>query len=493
MKKKSPIVLPGALIVFLMLFFAFSSPVFSQNKADKIDGLLKLYYEYGKFNGAALVAEGGRVIYKKGFGLANMEWNIPNRPDTKFRLGSITKQFTSMMILQLVEEGKINLDKKLSEYLPYYREDTGQKVTIHHLLTHTSGIPSYTNLPNFMDEVSRDPYGVEEFVKKYCSGDLEFEPGARFSYNNSGYFLLGAVIEKITGKPYDKVLEERIFKPLGMKNSGYDRHDPIIAGRAAGYEQSLDGYTNAPYLDMSLPYAAGSLYSTAEDLFIWDQALYTDQLLSAKLKELLFKPYVPMGGAAYGYGWGVGKKKLPQSKREVSVISHGGGINGFNTLIERYVDDRHLIVLLNNTGGTNLGEMSTAICRILYDEPFDPPKKSIARALIETFRGRGLDAAIKQYHELKKAKPGEFDLRPAELNGLGYALLGEDRFDDAIKIFQLNIEAYPEDANGFDSLAEAYAAKGDKKQAIKYYAKSLELDPDNINAIERLSKLAKEK
>jgi CubicO group peptidase (beta-lactamase class C family) len=493
MRKKSQTVWPAILVVFLILFISFPPILSAQEKAAKIDGLMQVYYDYGKFNGTVLVAESGRVIYKKGFGLANMEWNISNRPDTKFRLGSITKQFTSMLVLQLVEGGKINLEGKLSEYLPYYREDTGRKVIVHHLLTHTSGIPSYTGLPNFGNEISRNPYGVEEFVKKYCSGDLEFEPGARFSYNNSGYFLLGAIIEKITGQPYEKVLEERIFKPLGMKNSGYDRHDTIIRDRAAGYEQSLDGYTNAPYLDMSLPYAAGSLYSTVEDLFIWDQALYSDQLLSAKTKELLFKPYVPMGGAAYGYGWGVGKKKLPQSKREVAVISHGGGINGFNTLIERYVDDKHLIVLLNNTGGTTLAEMSTAICRILYDEPFDPPKKSVARTLIETIREKDVDAAAKQYRELKKEKPAEFDFQPAELNRLGYALLGEGRYDDAVKIFALNVEAYPEYANGYDSLAEAYAAKGDKKQAIKYYAKSLEFDPNNVNAIEQLNKLIKEK
>lgn len=492
MRKRYRQVLSSVLTSFLMVLFSFSSPIFAQNKATKIDSLVKLYHDYGKFNGTALVAEGGRVIFKKGFGLANMEWNIPNKPDTKFRLGSITKQFTSMLVLQLAEEGKLSLDGKLPEYLPYYREDTGKKVTIHHLLTHTSGIPSYTGLPEFMDEVSRDPYGVEEFVKKYCSGDLEFEPGARFKYNNSGYFLLGAVIEKITGQPYEMVLEAKIFKPLGMKSSGYDHHGPIIPNRAAGYEQSLEGYANASYLDMSLPYSAGSLYSTAEDLFIWDQALYTEKLLSAKMKELLFKPHVAMGGAAYGYGWGVGKKKLPQSKREVAVISHGGGINGFNTLIERYVDDKHLIVLLNNTGGTSLGEMSTAICRILYDEPFDPPKKSIARILIKTIREEDVEAATKQYRELKKEKPAEFDFQPGELNRLGYALLGKDRFDDAIKIFQLNVETYPEYANGYDSLAEAYTAKGDKHQAIKNYAKSLALDPNNTNAIERLNKLIKE-
>jgi CubicO group peptidase (beta-lactamase class C family) len=476
-----------------LIFLFLSSLIMAQDKAAKIDGLMKLYFDNGQFNGTVLVAESGKIIYKKGFGLADMEWNIPNKPDTKFRLGSITKQFTSLLILQLVEEGKLSLEDKLSDILPYYRADTGMKVTIHHLLTHTSGIPSYTNLPNFGREISRNPYPVEEFVKKFCSGDLEFEPGAKFSYNNSGYFLLGAVIEKISGKPYEKILEERIFKPLGMKNSGFDHHDTIMPNRASGYEQSLEGYSNAPYLDMSLPYAAGSLYSTVEDLFIWDQALYSDRLLSVKTKELIFKPHVQNPGGAYGYGWAVGKKKLPQSKREVSFVAHGGGINGFNTLIERYVDDKHLIVLLNNTGGTNLGEMSTAIGRILHGEPYDPPKKSIARTLLETMRGKNLEAAISQYRELKKASPQGYEFRPTELNQLGYALLQAERTDDAIKMFELNIEAYPDYANGYDSLAEAYAAKGEKTLAIKNYAKSLELDPSNTNAVEKLSRLIKEK
>ncbi len=492
MRSKPHFIVRPALVAVLTLLFL-SSLGAAEDKAGKIDGLMKLYSDYGQFNGTVLVAENGKVVYKKAFGLAEMEWNIPNKPDTKFRLGSITKQFTSMLVLQLVEEGKLSLEGKLSEYLPYYREDTGKRVTIHHLLTHTSGIPSYTNLPNFRSEVSRNPYPVEEFVKKFCSGDLEFEPGAKFSYNNSGYFLLGAVIEKITGKIYENVLEEKILKPLGMKSSGYDHYATIMPGRAAGYEQSLDGYSNAPYLDMSLPYAAGSLYSTVEDLYIWDQALYTDRLLSAKMKALLFKPHIQNPGGAYGYGWAVGKKKLPQSKREVAVVAHGGGINGFSTLIERYVDDQHLIVLLNNTGSTNLGEMSTAIGRILYGEPYDPPKKSIARKLYEAVREKSLEAAISQYRELKKASPQVFDFEPEELNQLGYTLLQAERIDDAIKIFQLNIEAYPEYANGYDSLAEAYAAKGEKSLAIKNYAKSLELDPSHASAVEKLNQLIKEK
>ena len=215
-----------------------------------------------------------------------MEWDIPNTPDTRFRLGSITKQFTAMLTLQLVEQGKIKLDGKIADYLPDYRKDIGEKVTVHHLLTHTSGIPSYTGQPGFFENVSRNPYKVADFVKKYTSGDLEFEPGSKFSYNNSGYFLLGAIIERVTGKSYEQVLKENIFDPLGMKNTGYDHHDHAHSETRSGYAKTPDGYTNAAYLDMSIPYAAGSMYSTVEDLYLWDQALYTDKLLTAQSKEL---------------------------------------------------------------------------------------------------------------------------------------------------------------------------------------------------------------
>src|SRR5947207_9145692 len=170
-----------------------SPSLVAQDKAKKIDELVSSYNKLRQFNGAALVAYDGQVLLKRGYGLANMEWNIPNEADTKFRLGSITKQFTATLILQLVEQGKGKLDGKLTDYLPDYRKDTGQKITIHNLLTHTSGVPNYTALPGFFQNVSRNPYEVKEFVTKYASGDLEFEPGTKFNYSNSGYFLLSAV------------------------------------------------------------------------------------------------------------------------------------------------------------------------------------------------------------------------------------------------------------------------------------------------------------
>jgi CubicO group peptidase (beta-lactamase class C family) len=476
-------------VALLVAALACAGAASAQDKARAIDGLLAGYRDAGEFNGAVLVAENGTIIFKQGYGLADFEWKIPNTADTKFRLGSITKQFTATLVMQLVEEGKLSLDTSLASALPYYRKDTGGRITIPHLLNHTSGIPSYTSLPNFGRDISRDPYGVREFVEKFCSGDLEFDPGTKFRYNNSGYFILGAIIEESTGKPYEQVLRERILEPLGMHASGFDHSAPVLEKRARGYERRLAGLRNADYLDMSLPYAAGSLYSTVEDLYLWDQALYGDKVLPARAKERMFTP----GLENYGYGWGIRKQPIGPGKAERLTISHGGGINGFNTLIARVPEDRHLVVLLNNTGGTNLAAMSAGILEILYGRTPPPPKRAVSTVLYETARKSGIAAAIAQYREIKKSRAADFDLAEPQLNRLGYELLAEKRAADAVEVFKLNVEAFPASGNTYDSLAEAYMEAGDTELAIKTYAKALELAPSNRNAVEKLTELMKRK
>ena len=466
------------------------APAAAADKAAHIDELVKSYHGIRQFNGAVLVAEQGRVIFRKGYGMANMEWAIPVEPDTKFRLGSITKQFTSALVLQLVEQGKIKLDGKLSDYLPDYRKDTGGRITIHQLLNHTSGVPSYTGRANFLKEESRDPYAVSDFVKKFASGDLEFEPGSKFAYNNSGYFLLGAIIEKVTGKSYAEAVQERIFDPLGMKASGYDLAATIIPKRASGYRISDNGYVNAPYLDMTIPYAAGSLYSTVEDLYLWDRALYTDKLLPAELKSKMFTP----GLEHYGFGWSISNRKLDDDKTEVGTIVHGGGIHGFNTTLVRVPERKELVVLLDNTSrGDKLDDLAAGILSILHGIEAKAPRKSLVEELQSTMKDGDGAAIVARYRELRKQKPNEYDFREQELNTLGYQLLQRGRVDDAIAVFALNVEMFPEASNPYDSLAEAYAAKGEKALAIANYKKSLELDPKNDNArswIERLEKPA---
>ena len=454
--------------------------------AEQIDALLSAYNQKRQFNGSALVAEKGNVILKKGYGMANMEWQIPNTPDTKFRLGSITKQFTSMVIMQLASEGKISLDQKITTYLPDYRKDTGDKITVRNLLSHTSGIPSYTSLPGFFENQSRDPYAVADFVKKYTSGDLEFEPGSKFSYDNSGYFLLGAIIERVTGKTYEDALRERIFDPLGMRDSGYDRSARVIPKRAAGYVLATNGYENAPYLDMSIPYAAGSLYSTVEDLYKWDRALYTDKLLPANLKKTMFTPVLH----DYAFGWSISTMKLDDGKTEVPTIGHGGGINGFNTVIIRMPETRDLVVLLDNTSrGDKLDDVAHGVVDILHGIPASPPKFSLADELMKMILSTDADHAIARYREIKANEPGKYNLRESELNTLGYMLLTRGKKGDAIKIFQLNVEAYPNSWNVYDSLGEAYSAQGNRDLAISNYRKSLELNPKNTNAVEALKRL----
>ena len=459
----------------------------AQDHAAKIQEVLSLAHKYRQFNGSALIAENGKVVYKGAFGMANMEWNIPNTPDTRFRLGSITKQFTATATLQLVEQGKIKLDGKITDYLPDYRKDTGDKVTIHHLLTHTSGIPSYTGQPGFFENVSRNPYKVDEFVKKYASGNLEFEPGSKFSYNNSGYFLLGAIIERVTGKPYEQVLKENIFDPLGMKNTGYDHHATIIPKRASGYSKTPDGYINAVYLDMSIPYAAGSLYSTVEDLYLWDQALYTDKLLSAQSKALMYKPFLEN----YAYGWAVTNASFKQNDQPVQVITHDGGINGFTTTIIRFPTEKNLIVMLDNTGSGYLNRLSDSIARILYNQPYESPKISIVSVLGKTIAEKGIEAGIAQYRDLKAKQAATYDFAEAELNQLGYQLLRSGKAREAIEIFKLNVEAYPQAFNTYDSLAEAYMTINERDLAKLNYKKSLELNPNNTNAAEILKRLEK--
>ncbi len=486
MTKRSVLGTKLALVLAALFSLALPQDASAQDKAAKIDELMSAYQRYRLFNGSVLVAESGKAIYKKSFGLANMEWNIPNQPDTKFRFGSITKQFTSMLVLQLVEQGKMQLDGKLSDYLPFYPKKVGERVTIHHLLNHTSGIPTYTGLPGFIANLSRDPYTPDELIKKFIADkELEFEPGKKYSYNNSGYFLLGAIVEKVAGEPYEKVLQRQILDPLGMKNTGYDHWETVLDKRATGYERTLTGYRTAPYLDMSIPYAAGSLYSTVEDLYLWDQALYTDKLLSPKWKALMFQP----GLDNYAYGWVVQKVSEKEPGAGSTMVSHGGGINGFNTLIVRLVDQKHLVVLFNNTGGTRLGEMALGIRAILFGQQPAAPKRPLAEALYKVLSEKGAGAAVEQYREWKKKEPEAYDFREGELNRLGYELLRSKRVKDAIEVFQLNVEAYPKSSNVYDSLAEAQAEAGEHESAIKNYAKALELNPKSTRAIEALNKL----
>ena len=271
-----------------------------------------------------------------------------------------------------------------------------------------------------------------------------------------------------------------------MNNSGYENFSEVLPKRASGYNRFIDQYSNAQYLDSSVPFAAGGIYSTVEDLYKWDQALYTDKLLSEKYKTKMFTGFLDAFGMKYAYGWGVGKELIGNDS--VSIIRHGGSINGFNSLLVRIIDNKQLIVLLNNTGSTNLNEIYENIKKILYNQDYDEPKNSIVFAMIDKLKSDGAEEAIKIYKNYKQNKSDSYSFNEADINLLGYKLLNEKKYDEAISIFKLNAEEHPESSNVYDSLGEAYLKNGNQKLAIENYKKSLELNPQNENAKEILKK-----
>jgi CubicO group peptidase (beta-lactamase class C family) len=279
------------------------------------------------FTGSALVARDGKVIFSKGYGMANAEWDVPNTPQTKFRLGSITKQFTAASILLLQERGKLGVRDPVCKYIAECPK-AWEPITIHHLLTHTSGIPSYTDVksPEEFRKLSLTQVTPAGFVDSFKGKPLEFPVGEKMKYNNSGYFMLGYIIEKVSGQRYETFLQENIFTPLKMANTGYDTHDRILKNRATGYSKRDDKIVNSDYLDMTVPYAAGSLYSTVEDLFAWNEALFSDKLLSAKSREAMMT--VDKNDYAYGL--------MVTQQYNRKMVIHGGGINGFNTILARF-------------------------------------------------------------------------------------------------------------------------------------------------------------
>lgn len=350
---------------------------------QKIDELLNAHVRVNDFSGTVLLAEKGQPLVAKGYGYANVEWQIPNAPETKFRIGSVTKQFTSMLIMQLRERGKVRLEDSVCVYVAPC-PDTWKPVTIHHLLTHTSGIPTYTGLADWR-KVNMVPKTIDEMIGFFRDLPLEWVPGDKYAYNNSGYFLLGVVIEKATGTKYEEALQEMILTPLGMKDTGYDWPGTILPRRASGYQGRGAARVNAPALDMQQPYAAGSLYSTVADLLIWDQALYTEKLLPEAAKTIMWTPFKD----GYAYGWGI-RAASPASFGHAQT-AHGGGINGFSSMIIRVPDTNVTAIVLGNNVAAPASPIARDLLAIYYGQPYTVPSaRTVAKfdaALFDQYIG----------------------------------------------------------------------------------------------------------
>jgi D-alanyl-D-alanine carboxypeptidase len=305
--------------------------------------LLAAAYPDDQPGAAVLVVKDGQVVLRKGYGMANLELGAPVTPENVFEIGSVTKQFTAAAILLLQERGKLRVEDDVTKYLPDFPTH-GEKITIENLLTHTSGIPNYTSLPEWLPRV-REDMTLSVLVDLFKDKPLDFKPGTKWSYSNSGYIVLGAVIEKASGKTYERFVEEEIFQKLGMKGSRYNHPEEVVPHRAAGYGRDADGFRNAAYLSMTQPYAAGSLLSTVDDLAIWDRALTGDALLSKASRDRMFTSYKLASGepTGYGYGWEVSDYA---GRR---VIEHNGGIFGFSSDEARVPEAGLFVAVLSNS------------------------------------------------------------------------------------------------------------------------------------------------
>jgi CubicO group peptidase (beta-lactamase class C family) len=477
---------PIAHTAFLLGTFISCAQNPTSEKYDLIDKLMNTYAAYHKFNGTVLVAERGHVFYKKGFGFANAEWEMPNEPDTKMRLGSMTKPFTAVVVLKLVQQGKLDLFEPIKTYLPEYPKPASEQITLHHLLTHSSGIPNFTSGSEYRKTIMRHKHTPEELVRLFSDLPLEFAPGEKFAYSNSGYSLLGYIIERVSGKSYEACLQEDIFKPLRMINTGYDHNETAVRKRASGYYRIGTKLINADFIDMSVPFAAGAIYSTAEDLYLFDQALYTDVLLPDRFRKMLFARYYPAGPKYYGYGWFNYSTSGLRRNRTHTIQEHSGGINGFSSLLIRMPEDKHLVVLLDNTGA-QLNEISRSIQAILYDRDFEMPNESLAHVAAEIVKRDGLAAAMTKLKELKNS--GRYSVSEIEFNAVGYEFLQEQKMEEAIEFFKFNVETFPHSSNTYDSLGEAYLKMGNNKLAAYNYRKSVDLDPGNENGKRILEKI----
>ncbi|MEO8172496.1 MAG: serine hydrolase [Sediminibacterium sp.] len=374
------------IIVILALTGAvFNGAIGQQQNASslstKFDKVLGEQFRPDEPGVAVLVSKNGQVIYKKATGMANIELNVPMQTDQIFRIGSITKQFTAVSILQLVEKGKLTLQDEITKFIPDYPTQNNT-ITIEHLLTHTSGIQDFTAIKGNEKRNSID-YSPKENIDYFKNEPMRFATGTRHEYSNSNYVILGYIIEQLTGKTYGQYLEENIFKPLGMNNSSYASESRMIKNRAAGYTQGEKGIENASYINMGKPYAAGAILSTVMDLFTWNQAMQSNKLLKKESFARALTRYKLLDGTEvnYGYGWRMGYVL------ESPNTWHGGLVNGFFSMAMYLPKEDVYVVVLTNCDCKSPVSVTEKLAALAVGKPYDYKAMPVDNSILTAYTG----------------------------------------------------------------------------------------------------------
>ncbi len=464
--------------ILLFGFVLFSGlAIHAQSLTATLNQILEANYPADQPGATVLVAQNGKVIYRNAYGMANLELDVAMKPEHVFEIGSITKQFTAVAILMLMEDGKVSLNDEITKFMADYPTQ-GKKITVHQLLNHTSGIKSYTSMESFFAR-AREDMSPRELIDVFKKEPMDFDPGEEYRYNNSGYILLGHIIEVASGKTYAEYIEENIFNPLGMKDSYYGSHSEIIKNRASGYQPTENGYRNADYLSLTLPYAAGSIMSNVDDLLKWQQALHHNTLISEASKKLAFTNYTLNNGDPiyYGYGFSVDEVNGTPS------IEHGGGIFGYETY-GAYIPSKDMYaVILTNKNGNGPSDITIEVLSHALGKPY---KKAAQVAVSEEEMKKWVgtyefDNNVIRYitfsdGSLYSQREGSTNLK---LNPLGN---GQFAFEDSFTVYKFGMENGKKAAVFKSRIREGKGVETDKAPPAE--RESITLAPDTLKKYE---------
>jgi len=477
----------------------------ASSKSKSIQKIFQYLADNNLFNGAALVVSNGHVVYHGAFGYANMEWMIPNTTDTRFNIGSVTKQFTAVLVLQLADEGKISLKDTISRYIPELDNKFSDQMTIHQLLTHTSGLPShYSTMDDYMKVGMRIPYTFQERLEQLRNLEFEFKPGTSWAYSGFGYTILGHIVARVTGRSLEDNYKERIFRPLGMTQSGVMLDSRLVPRKAYGYQKKWDdSYMPAVYFSQTeAKLGGGGLYSTIEDFLKWYKAVQGGSFFTEQMKKKYFKAHYRFpDGDGYCYGHYSTKYKINENQN-VDVFYHGGSLPGASALVLRVPEKDQCVVLFHNAGMGHeefLYEIATEVLNILYGKEFHYPKMSILYSVGITALFDSIEEVRKHYYYLKNNLSDAYIFDPDQLNIMAMLLMQFGAIENIPGVLKLNIDEYPDRPSSYFELGKFYSDVDEKYDlALEYLNKALALSEGEMkkkieNKIEKVETRKDEK
>ncbi|CAN5291369.1 hypothetical protein BH09PSE1_BH09PSE1_21950 [soil metagenome] len=439
------------------------------------------------FNGVVLVANADGTIVQEARGVSSLELGAELKSDDVFRIGSLTKPLTAVLVLSLVNEGKLRLEGTLGEYLPeLYAETPASGVTVEQLLAHTSGlkdVPGNYNDP-FWRTTARQTFAPEDFAKDWILPELSSPPG-KWRYNNNGFFLLGLIVERVTGASYAQALRAHVVEPAGMTHSGVYDVRTVVPHMASGYARSDLGAMERPMvIDPTVSFSAAGVYPTTEDLLAFSRALSTDRLLPASLRNRMFTD----GGNQYGLGWGIERWATGEGE-PTAVQTHTGSIPGYQSLFVRADDGTVVVILDNFWQGATVVEMAHDLFAVAHGAPARTPKRLLGDLLTPIAVRESADAMEVAFRAAPTEGDEAYDVSEGALNSLGYSLFRKGLKEPAVRVFEWNATAHPASANVHDSLGEAYLGVGRRDDARRSYERALSLDPTSASAKAALASL----